>query len=270
MSQVEMVELDEIVACMIATFHPTRIFLFGSRARGDARPDSDYDFLVEVDKLPEGITITRQGMTWLEDFPEIEIQVHLRPPGALERRQNDPGRIDWDVAREGKLIYPGDGRAVTPIATRKFVKEPSHEPPDSLHGWIEHAERDLRLARHLSSDFGQWKEGICFNCQQASEKFLKALIISRHARLARTHKLRNLLSQARKMGMELEELDEDCAFLTRFAVEIRYPDEGDRKRGQVDDAAYWMARPIEVTEAEARRALPAAERIAAAVRSHLL
>jgi len=41
--------LDEIVARLAATFHPFRIVLFGSRARGDARPDSDFDLLVVAD-----------------------------------------------------------------------------------------------------------------------------------------------------------------------------------------------------------------------------
>jgi len=263
-------ELDEIVARLVATFQPMRIYLFGSRARGDARPDSDYDFLVEIDKPPEGITITRQGMTWLEAFEETEVQVHLRSPGALELRQNDPGRIDWDVAREGKLVYSAGGRpASASVPARKLVREASGEPPDSLEDWVAHAERDLRLAVHLSSDFAEWKEGICFNSQQAAEKFLKALIISKHRHPARTHKLRVLLAHVRKIGMALDDLDEDCSFLTPFAVEVRYPGEGERKRLATSGDTFWMARPREMTEAEARRALPAAERIAAAVRSHL-
>jgi predicted nucleotidyltransferase len=31
---------------IVGRFHPERVVLFGSRARGDARPDSDYDLLV--------------------------------------------------------------------------------------------------------------------------------------------------------------------------------------------------------------------------------
>lgn len=39
-------ELAEIVRRLAVAFGPARIILFGSRARGDARPDSDYDILV--------------------------------------------------------------------------------------------------------------------------------------------------------------------------------------------------------------------------------
>ena len=35
--------------------HLRRIILFGSRARGDAKPDSDYDLLVVVDKVDRNV-----------------------------------------------------------------------------------------------------------------------------------------------------------------------------------------------------------------------
>jgi predicted nucleotidyltransferase len=41
--------LDEMVKRIVDEFAPASIILFGSRARGEARPDSDYDILVVVD-----------------------------------------------------------------------------------------------------------------------------------------------------------------------------------------------------------------------------
>jgi predicted nucleotidyltransferase len=32
----------------VEVYHPWRLYLFGSTARGDAGPDSDYDFMVVV------------------------------------------------------------------------------------------------------------------------------------------------------------------------------------------------------------------------------
>ena len=40
--------LAEIVRRLVAAFQPERIYLFGSMARGDAGPDSDYDLMVVV------------------------------------------------------------------------------------------------------------------------------------------------------------------------------------------------------------------------------
>ena len=42
--------LNEIVSRLSKEFHPSRIFLFGSRAKGTARPDSDYDLLLVVNE----------------------------------------------------------------------------------------------------------------------------------------------------------------------------------------------------------------------------
>ena len=38
--------LAEAVRRLVETFHPERIYLFGSQARGDATKDSDWDVLV--------------------------------------------------------------------------------------------------------------------------------------------------------------------------------------------------------------------------------
>jgi hypothetical protein len=44
--------LDWLVRRLVDDFDPAQIWLFGSRARGDARPDSDFDLLVVA--KPEG------------------------------------------------------------------------------------------------------------------------------------------------------------------------------------------------------------------------
>lgn len=258
--------VDEIVERLISKFHPRRIYLFGSRARGDAHVDSDYDFLIEVDAMPRDVVLT-QGMTWLRDFPHTEVQVHVRSPGGFERKKDDPGTVDWDVIREGILLFSlGDLPVVKAGPAPKVVREGARTPPPSLRGWLRHADRDIRVARHLTSDFSEWKETICFHAQQASEKFLKALIIAQHARPARTHDILELLRHVRLLGLHIGDLEDDARFMEPFAVKIRYPDDE-------EDAAAPIPRdiepPIMVTEAEARRAFAIAERIEAAVRAHL-
>ena len=45
--------LDSLVARLVAALDPQMIWLFGSRARGTARPDSDFDLLVVA--KPDGV-----------------------------------------------------------------------------------------------------------------------------------------------------------------------------------------------------------------------
>ena len=252
--------VDEIVATLISRFHPRRIYLFGSRARGDARRDSDYDFLIEVDKPLEDVLISRQGVTWLRDSPGTEIQVHVRIRGALERRKDDPGTVDWSVVREGRAVFIADGLApLLPAPDRGIVREPRRGPPPSLVRWVELAERDLRLSLHLAADAESWKEPICFHCQQSAEKFLKALVVSQWKLPLRTHNMANLLVSARYFGFKLPDIDRDCWSLTQYALSARYPDDG----------ALDVGTPTEVSVNDARQAIGAAERVAAAVHTEL-
>jgi predicted nucleotidyltransferase len=45
--------LAEIVGRLVGAFHPECVYLFGSAARGEAGPDSDYDLLVVVPNSDE-------------------------------------------------------------------------------------------------------------------------------------------------------------------------------------------------------------------------
>lgn len=261
--------VTEIVATIVSRFQPRRVYLFGSRARGDARPDSDYDFLIEIDKAPEGITITRQRMTWLTGFPGAEIQIHVRLPGQLERRKDDPGTVDWDVLREGRLLFALPGvPTLYPSPTGRRVSEPN-PLPQSLAGWLARAGHDLRFAQHLSANPGEWPNPICFYSQQSAEKFLKALIIAQSERPEHTHDLGKLLEHLRTLGFELPNLDADCARLTPYAVRTRYADDSSETAEATQEDARFLPDVVEFSEEDARQALPTAERIAAAVRDHL-
>lgn len=41
-------ELAELVRRLVKAYEPERVYLFGSQARGDAGPDSDYDIMLVV------------------------------------------------------------------------------------------------------------------------------------------------------------------------------------------------------------------------------
>jgi predicted nucleotidyltransferase len=83
------------------------IILFGSRARGDARPDSDVDFLVV---LPEPPRSTRRELVVLSDLLRpLRVWADVLVLGAQRFREASavPGTLAHTAAREGKVLYGG-------------------------------------------------------------------------------------------------------------------------------------------------------------------
>jgi uncharacterized protein len=239
-----------IVACITGEVRAWRIVLFGSRARGDATPDSDWDIYLEVDVPRESLKEIRHAVGSL--FPGFEVSVDTKVvcAGEIERRREDPGTIEWDVAREGLLLY-SDPAAPTTLAPPRRIGEPPKEPPESVHEWLEAAGRDLRLRELARSSNENFSPEICWLSHQTCEKIMKALLVARHVRPKRTHDLVQLLSALRDAGCALPGLDDDCLLLTKHAITPRYP-AGNRLG--VDDA---------------RTAFAAAERVVSAVRAEL-
>lgn len=240
----------EIASRIAAAVQPWRIVLFGSRARGDASEHSDYDIFVEIDGDMAALKEIDRCIRELFAGNEWQLDLKVRGRGEIERRRDDPGTLEWDVAREGKLLY-ADPAASTVLTPPDRVREPSPEPPESVSEWLGIAGRDLRACRVLQDASEDFSPEICWHAHQSAEKHLKALLVARRVRPERIHDLSKLLGALREHGCALAELDADCALLTKHAVTPRY------------------ATGLQLGEEDARLALAAAERVADAVRKQM-
>lgn len=91
--------VGEMVQRLVAAFSPERIYLFGSQARGEAGPDSDYDLLVVVrtSTLPRyrrdraafeallGVGASKDVLVLTHDEFERQRQVVCSLPATVER-----------------------------------------------------------------------------------------------------------------------------------------------------------------------------------------
>jgi len=97
--------LARIVACLISTYHPERIYLFGSHARATAHADSDYDLLVVVgDDAPASLRQSRAAYEALWGLPtgaDVLVWTHT----AFEQRLHLRASLPSAVTREGTLVY---------------------------------------------------------------------------------------------------------------------------------------------------------------------
>jgi predicted nucleotidyltransferase len=96
--------LAEAVSRMLAVGNPLKIVLFGSRARGKARPDSDLDLLViEESDLPRYKRSGRYRQALLGLFPSKDIVVWT--PQEVREWQTVENAFITTALREGVVLY---------------------------------------------------------------------------------------------------------------------------------------------------------------------
>ncbi len=94
--------------------------------------------------------------------------------------------------------------------------------PSDPRVWLQRAYSNLRLAeKGLGKDV--MLEDLCFNAQQAAEKALKAVCLSKGRDFPKTHSITRLIDLAELAGVEIPEQVKAADFLTQYAVETRYP-----------------------------------------------
>jgi uncharacterized protein len=95
----------QILADKIAReFHPEKIILFGSHARGEAQPDSDVDLMVIMNS-DEHPSRTAAEITHRVHPRRYPLDLIVRSPETIRLRLR---MNDWflhDVMREGRVLY---------------------------------------------------------------------------------------------------------------------------------------------------------------------
>jgi uncharacterized protein len=100
--------LREIVAAAVHTVDPERIILFGSYARGEARPDSDLDLLI-VERSPFGQGRTRRSeikrlRRALWDF-RVPIDILVYTEDEVTAWRDSVNHVIARSLREGRTLY---------------------------------------------------------------------------------------------------------------------------------------------------------------------
>ena len=97
--------LVRIIRVLVSAYEPEQIFLFGSRARGDAGPDSDYDLLLVVPDhaLPERKRSKLAYRVLWGTGTAADVVVWTR--SAFDSRVHLAASLPATVMREGKLLH---------------------------------------------------------------------------------------------------------------------------------------------------------------------
>ena len=108
MAEINDILMQEIVRRIVRQASPQRVILFGSRARGDARPESDLDLLVVAKDPRPRAARASELYSVLSDIP-IAMDILVYQPDEILEWSNVPQAFVTTAVREGRLLYENHG-----------------------------------------------------------------------------------------------------------------------------------------------------------------
>lgn len=98
--------LAEIVKRLVEAFQPARIYLFGSKARGEGGPDSDYDLMVLVNDGGESPPIRKSRKAYqVLRGTGVAADVLVWTVHSFDSRVHLAASLPATIKREGILLY---------------------------------------------------------------------------------------------------------------------------------------------------------------------
>src|SRR5579862_6557895 len=89
--------------------------------------------------------------------------------------------------------------------------------------WVRKAEADWEVAHKLAGEKPAPRDIVCFHCQQAAEKYLKALLQESGLVVPKIHELADIVDLLLPGDATLARLRRKANSLTQYGVDYRYP-----------------------------------------------
>lgn len=212
----------KLLEAVIDGFDPIQVILFGSRARGEAGPDSDWDLLVVVDDRaaddpghagpPSQPPFSWPGAATVIPYSRTSFEADRDRIGTLANMADEDGAVVW--RRSGVPIPRARRRRpVTPLEQWKVAER-----------WLARAEQDLEVAQTLLALGDRQLDNTAFHLQQAAEKVLKGMLAAGARPFRKAHGLGELATWVAELHPDLAP---DLAGLdpyTSWVAAGRYPD----------------------------------------------
>ncbi|OHD12908.1 MAG: hypothetical protein A2Y41_10885 [Spirochaetes bacterium GWB1_36_13] len=91
--------------------------------------------------------------------------------------------------------------------------------------WLKYADDDLESAEILNKHYRKPLNIICYHCQQAAEKYLKAFLVSQSISFEKTHDLLKIIEACQETEQSFLAIAGDCMILNPYSIITRYPSE---------------------------------------------
>lgn len=96
--------LSTVSEVLVEAAHPKRIILFGSRARGDARDDSDFDVMVVEEQQPDRFREMVRLNHLLRKF-DAAIDLLVVSEERFRYWRDTPGNVYYEASTQGRTLY---------------------------------------------------------------------------------------------------------------------------------------------------------------------
>jgi uncharacterized protein len=267
----------DLLNAVIEYFHPQRIILFGSRARGDATRDSDIDLLIIVDD-----DTPSEKLTWPAGYEcgrSVEPSADVTPcrESVFGAQRGIAGTLAYEATQDGLVVYDRELKAPPEVVAefhrqlddyeaslvrgldkyfgigdRQRLSAEAEERGRVAECWLEAAENQIRAVRVCLD--AKLSAPAAFHCEQAAEKIIKGLLIVAGAAFRGRYSLHQLADLA------LAQYPEETASLERvrplapWAIAYRYPK--DRDLSQTMPEAAEIVQALGIVEELAARLRP--------------
>ena len=107
--------LRGVLDVVVDHINPRRVILFGSRARGDERPDSDYDLMIVEDEPGADVepAIARVGAIYVDFFDRLHpdcgpVDLLLYSQSEVDQWRGSRCNVIGIAHHEGRVVYERD------------------------------------------------------------------------------------------------------------------------------------------------------------------
>lgn len=97
-------DIQEVTRRIVKLAHPRKVVLFGSRGRGQGRPDSDWDILVIADSTRSRHERAAPLYGALRDLRQ-QVDILVYTPEEADAWKDVPQALVTTATREGKVLY---------------------------------------------------------------------------------------------------------------------------------------------------------------------
>ena len=227
-------QLENAAAAAAEIYGAEQVILFGSRARGDARPGSDIDLLVLTGPDGSPPDPRQWGIEELDEDSRIgrlaggrPVHVVLMTRANAEAARSRPGRVGASALEDGITVYTD--KLHEPVKTGpeywltrdgKMVKKTLFDPED----WKDFSQNAEWFLTHALNPPDQPPNMKCVQLQHAAEHALKGLLTAAGRRIPHKHDLNALWTTTEEAGIRIDApRDEDALEeLSKYGGDLQY------------------------------------------------